>query len=187
MVKPSSKVNSKFLSVKSLSQRAHLKRGHMQKCSYCGRGNNDGSMNCAEYGTPLVEDRIDPQRARGQKLMLGGIIWFFVGLAATLFSYSAAPYGGTPFIAAGAIVFGLAQFFRGRAAARGTDSAEQAQELLEVAAQLESVDRTTAVALYAKIVRKYTRTRASNEAQRNIQALTSLWQLKTARLDLLFT
>jgi hypothetical protein len=108
--------------------------------------------------------------------MLHGILWFVGGLAVTLFSYMAAvssPGGGHYIIAYGAIIFGIVQFFRGRAAATGTDSGERAQELLDVAAQLESVDRTKALALYAEIVRAFPGTRASNEAQRNLQTLTS--------------
>ena len=108
--------------------------------------------------------------------MWQGVIWFFGGLAVTLFTYFAAissPYGGHYVIAYGAIIFGIAQFFRGRAAAGGTDTNDQAQELLDVAAHLESVDRTKAEALYAEIVRKFPGTRACNEAQRNMQTLAS--------------
>jgi hypothetical protein len=108
--------------------------------------------------------------------MRRGIIWFVGGLAVTVFSYSAAvhsPYGGHYVIAYGAIIYGLAQFFRGRAAARGTDTKDQAKELLEVAAHLESLDRAKAVALYEEIVRKFPGTRAANEAQRNMQTLAS--------------
>ena len=159
----------------------------MQKCSYCGRENNDGTLNCSECGTPLIAHGAEveasedsgvenPRRALGEKLMRRGVIWFVGGLAVTLFSYLAAissPYGGHYVVAFGAIIFGLAQFFRGRAAASGTDTSDQAQELLAVAAQLESVDRAKAVALYAEIVRKFPGTRACNEAQRNIQTLSS--------------
>ena len=159
----------------------------MQKCSYCGIENNDGSTNCAGCGTLLTGARADveasqdpgvenPRRAYGQKLMTRGIIWFVGGLAVTLFSYLAAvssPYGGHYVIAFGAIVFGMAQFFRGRAAASGTDSSDQAQELLDLAARLEGVDRAKAAALYAEIVRRFPGSRASNEAQRNMQTLAS--------------
>src|SRR5215469_12278436 len=111
----------------------------MQKCSYCGRENNDGSPYCNECGTPLKAagpnatvskdpGPEDSRRVLGQKLMLRGAIWFAGGSVVTLFSYLAAvgsPYGGHYIIAYGAIIFGLAQFFRGRAAASGTDSSDQ--------------------------------------------------------------
>lgn len=159
----------------------------MQKCAYCGRENADESTNCGECGTPMVTDGAgveasqdspveNPRRASGEKLMIQGIIWFVGGSAVTLFSYLSAassPYGGHYIIAYGAIIFGIAQFFRGRAAASGTDINDQAQELLDVAAHLEDVDRAKAVALYAEIVRKFPGTRACNEAQRNIQTLAS--------------
>lgn len=159
----------------------------MQKCSYCGRENDDGSTNCRECGTPLIAGGAEveapqdpgvekPRRTLGEKLMRQGIIWFVGGLAVTLFSYLAAissPYGGHYVIAYGAIIFGIAQFFRGRAAASGTDTNDQAQELLDVAAHLESVDRAKAEALYAEIARKFPGTRACNEAQRNMQTLAS--------------
>jgi hypothetical protein len=116
----------------------------------------------------------DPQRALGQRLMQRGILWFVGGLVVTVFSYAAAvhsPYGGHYVIAYGAVIYGLAQYFRGRAAARGTDSKEQAEELLDAAAHLESVDRAKAVALYEEIVRNFPGTCAGKEAQRNLQTL----------------
>lgn len=159
----------------------------MQKCSYCGKENNDGSTNCSGCGTPVKADRAhvdasadsdmaNPRFTLGQKLMLRGAFWFAGGVVVTLFSYLAAinsPYGGHYVIACGAIIFGLAQFFRGRAAASGTDTEDQAQEFLDAAAHLESVDRAKAVALYEEIATKFPGTRASEEAQRNIQTLVS--------------
>ena len=159
----------------------------MQKCSYCGRESDDGATNCRECGTPLivpgaeVEAHQDPgvenpRRTRGDKLMLQGAIWFFGGSVVTLVTYlsaSSSPYGGHYVIAYGAIIFGITQFFRGRAAANGTDTNDQAQELLDVAAHLESVDRVKAAALYAEIARKFPGTPACDEAQRNIQTLAS--------------
>ncbi len=159
----------------------------MQKCSYCGRENNDGATQCKECGTPLTaegannEASQDPGaenagRALGQKLMRKGIIWFVGGSAVTLFSYLAAissPYGGHYVIAYGAIIFGIVQFFQGRAAAGRINTKEGTQELLDAAAHLESVDPAKAVALYAEIVSKFPGTRASDEAQRNMQTLAS--------------
>jgi hypothetical protein len=110
--------------------------------------------------------------------MIQGAIVFAIGLAATLFSYLEAvtsPYGGYYWISIGAITGGIAQFVRGAAAARGgeADTREQAQELLNLAARLESVDRGKAVEVYAEVVRKFPGTRASGEAQRNMQTLTA--------------
>jgi hypothetical protein len=109
--------------------------------------------------------------------MLHGAVWFFGGIVVTLFSYVAAvssPGGGHYGIAYGAIIFGIVQFFRGRAAATGRiDPASQAQEFLDRASHLESVDRARAIALYAEIVRIFPGTTASEEAQRNLQTLTS--------------
>jgi hypothetical protein len=144
-------------------------------------------MNCRECGTPLraggaevgapTDPAVEnPRRASGEKLMRQGMIWFVGGSAVTLFSYMAAvssPYGGHYVITYGAIVFGAAQYFRGRAAASGTDTNDQAQELLDVAARLESVDRAKAEELYAEIARKFPGTRAGKEAERNMQTLAS--------------
>jgi hypothetical protein len=156
----------------------------MQKCTYCGRENDDGSTACKECGTSLVSDRADvdavqddlenPRRALGEKLMLRGILWLIGGLMVTVFSYFTAvnsPYGGHYVVAYGAIIFGIAQFFRGRAAVSGPDSDDQAQELLDTAAHLESVDRAKAIELYAEIAKRFPGTRVSEEAQRNIQTL----------------
>ena len=57
--------------------------------------------------------------------------------------------------------------------ASGCDSDDPSQELLDAAAHLESVDRARAIALYAQIAEKFPGTRAGDEAQRNIQTLTS--------------
>jgi len=111
--------------------------------------------------------------------MVRGAIWFFGGSFITLFSYAAAvssSYVGHYVIAWGAIVFGAYDFFQGQAAAAGRidrKGESQAQELLDLAARLESADRAKAVALYEEIVRTFPGTRASKEAQRNIEALTS--------------
>jgi len=55
----------------------------------------------------------------------------------------------------------------------GLRANDQAQELLDVAAHLESVDGAKAAALYAEIAKTFPGTRASDEAQRSIQTLTS--------------
>ena len=108
--------------------------------------------------------------------MVSGALWFFGGSAITLFSYMAAvssPYGGHYVVTWGAVVFGAVRFFQGRAAAAGhIDRNGQAQELLDLAAQLEGADRAKAIAIYQEIVRIFPSTRASKEAQRNIQVLT---------------
>ena len=79
-------------------------------------------------------------------------------------------------LAWGAIVFGAYDFFQGQAAAAGRidrTGEGQGQELLDQAARLESADRAKAVALYEEIVRTFPGTRASKEAQRNIEVLIS--------------
>ena len=159
----------------------------MQKCSYCGKENSDGVAKCGECGVALTAHVADveasesdgvenPRIAHGRKLMLRGAVWFVGGLAVTLFSYLQAvssPHGGQYIIAYGAVIVGLVQFFRGRAAASGTENSEEARALLEEAAELESVDQAKAEALYAEIVRKFPNTRACKEAQRNMQTLSS--------------
>jgi hypothetical protein len=156
----------------------------MQKCSYCGKESRPELIKCGECGLPLEGDETDgaagqdsnPRRTHGLKVMTRGIIWFVGGLIVTLFSYLSAvrsPYGGHYFIAFGAMLGGLAQFFRGRAAANGTDASDQAEELLNIAARFESVDRNKALALYAEVVRRFPGTRESNEARRNMQMLAS--------------
>jgi hypothetical protein len=159
----------------------------MWKCAYCGKENDEGAVHCGECGTPQTADAAsaqtpqaqtagDPRRARGERLVLYGVLWFVGGVAVTLISYAAAvssPFGGHYVIAYGAIILGIVQFFRGRAAAAGTDTGAQAEELLDQAAQFESLDRAKAVELYQQIVRQFPGTRASKEAQRNIQTLIS--------------
>src|SRR5262245_30317714 len=118
----------------------------MPTCSYCGTEYQDEPVQCSQCGKAFREDPadLDPRRAAGQKLMLRGALWFCVGAGATLFSYAqATQYGGRYVIAGGAIAYGLAQFFRGRAAAAGRiEAKEEGHALLELAARLESVDRT---------------------------------------------
>jgi hypothetical protein len=122
------------------------------------------------------QDADTPRRSAGQNFMTQGLVWIFIGSAVTLvsfFSAASSPYGGHYVIAYGAIIFGLAQYFRGRAAVSGTDNEDEADELLEEAAELESIDRDKAIAVYAEIVRKFPGTHASNEAQENMHTLRS--------------
>lgn len=159
----------------------------MRKCSYCGKENDDASAACAGCGTPLIGGPTNaeasqnpapqnPRVAYGNQLMIRGALWFIGGTGVTLLSYSAAssgPYGGHYVIAFGAIIFGLAQLFRGLSAASGTDNSQQAEELLQVAAQLETADRARSIALYADIVKNFPGTRAGKEAQKNMETLLS--------------
>jgi hypothetical protein len=144
----------------------------MQKCSYCGRENNDGSLFCKECGTAFAADGADveasqatgvedPRSACGRESRGPGLTWIFGGLALI--------FGNWP-EAIRSILSGIAE---SRAAARGTDTHDEAQELLNAAAYLEDVDRSKAVALYREVIRKFPGTRASDEAQRNIQSLAS--------------
>jgi len=118
-----------------------------------------------------------PGRGAAEKKTVSGALWCIGGIALTLFSYLAAassPTGGHYVIAWGAIVFGAMRFFRSRAVANGrSDRKTQAQLLLHTAARLESVNGAKATALYAEIVQAFPGTRASEEAQRNIQTLKS--------------
>jgi hypothetical protein len=120
--------------------------------------------------------------------MVRGALWFSAGSAVTLITYMAAarsPIGGYYIIAWGSIVFGAVQFFQGLAAINAPsgqsnpsagpgfrcDRSLGAKDLLDRAALFESVDRRTAIALYAEIIRRFPGTRSSDEAQRNIQTL----------------
>src|SRR3954462_8608180 len=99
----------------------------MLTCSYCGKQYDEATPSCSQCGKPLREDPADaePRQVAGEKLMLQGALFFFIGLAATVFSYSEAPKNGGKFsIAIGAIIFGLAQFFRGRHSSSGRFSAK---------------------------------------------------------------
>lgn len=157
----------------------------MRKCSYCGKENDVASRSCAGCGSPLITESTDPvlpptpeelHRSDGEKSMTQGVLWLIGGVAVTGLTYIVAagrPTGGHYIIAYGAIIFGIVQFWRGRAAARGTDGEIRAQELLDAAAQFEGVDRAKAVTLYEEVTRTFPGTRASNEARRNIQTLTS--------------
>jgi hypothetical protein len=106
-----------------------------------------------------------------------GAAWLLGGLGFTFLSYLAAvssPYGSHYSIAIGAICYGAMRFFQGHAMATGRiEPDERAQQLLNVAARLEGVDRRKAIAVYEHVVKTYPGTPASNEAQRNIQTLTA--------------
>lgn len=158
----------------------------MQTCSYCGKENNGGLKACGSCGTPMTTESDDveagddypaeePRRHDGRKRMVRGLAWLLGGAAVSLGTFVVAagsPGGGHYVVAYGAILFGIAQFLHGWAAARG-DRNQHAQELLEEAAELESVDREEAVRLYAEIAVRFPGTGASNEAQRNIRMLTT--------------
>ena len=95
----------------------------------------------------------------------------------TLFSHSSAVrsrFGGHYVVATGAMAVGIVQFFRVLVAASEDETNEQTpQDLLNLAARLESEDRAKAIALYAEIAEKFPGTRASDEALRNMQTLTA--------------
>ena len=110
-------------------------------------------------------------------MMNSGALWFFGGTTVTLLSYMSAvssPYGGHYVVAWGAMAYGAVRFFQGLAAgnARLADN-NDARELLDLAARLEGLDRAKALLVYTDIIKRFPGTRASEEAQRNIKALTS--------------
>jgi hypothetical protein len=109
-------------------------------------------------------------RATGAALFLGG-------LAFSILSYLSAahsPYGGRHVVTIGAICYGAMRFFQGHAMATGRITPdERGKELLNVAARLENLDRSKAIAVYLEIVKRYPGTAAADEAQRNIQVLTA--------------
>ena len=115
-----------------------------------------------------------------------GLVWFVGGCMVTIFSYFVAlssPYDGHYVIAYGAIIWGASQYFRGRAYATGRVSRNAAaQDLLNIAATYEDIDRAKALALYEEIARIYPGTRAGAEAERNIQTLKSAIQSQTETL-----
>jgi hypothetical protein len=147
----------------------------MPACPYCGKEYQDEALQCSQCGTALREDpaELDPRKSAGRKLLNRGLVWFWFGLAITFLSYAiAAQHGGTYIIATGAIIFGLAQFFRGRRAVQGRfEAKEEGQELLDMAARLESVDRTKAIGIYQQIINVFPGTPQSKEAARNIRTL----------------
>jgi hypothetical protein len=111
-------------------------------------------------------------------MLNSGALWFFGGTAVTLLSYMSAinsPFGGHYFIAWGAMAYGAVRFFQGWAAGTGRvdRNSSDARALLELAAQLEGADRAKALLIYTDIVQRFPGTCASDEAQRNIKALTS--------------
>ena len=155
----------------------------MLKCSYCGKESDDGSTLCGGCGLSLdtkpgePQGNEDPQGGEGGKRLLQGMIWFFIGGAVSLFSYSLAadsPGGGHYIIAWGAMIYGAIQMWRGWTGSTGRTSRNtEAQKVLDQAAVFESLNPAKAVDLYAEVVAKFPGTRASQEAQRNIQTLTS--------------
>jgi NAD-dependent SIR2 family protein deacetylase len=147
----------------------------MPACPYCGKEHQHEALQCSQCGTAFREDPadLDPRQVAGQKLMNRGVVWFGFGLAISFLSYAeAARHGGTYVIAIGTIIFGLAQFFRGRRAVQGRfEAKEEGEELLELAARLESVDRTKAIGLYHQIINAFPGTPQSEEAARSIHTL----------------
>lgn len=157
----------------------------MEKCSYCGQENGEKSVTCERCGTPLpgngtlenpaVLASANPARSHGEKLILQGALWFIGGVGFTLFTYLVAanrPGGGYYVVAYGAIFFGIVQAIRGISGGRGSDGNARAQEFLDAAAQLESVDRAQAITVYQEVIKQFPGTPASKEAQRSIQTLT---------------
>jgi hypothetical protein len=149
----------------------------MHTCPYCGREQLEPAERCPQCGKELAEDlaKLDPRRAAGEKQMARGALWLILGVTVTVFTYTVARgHGGSYIIAYGAIIGGLAMFFKGRFAAAGKiDMNEEATQLLEMAAMLESVDRVKATELYRKIIEQFPNTAQSEEASRNIQILSA--------------
>ena len=166
-----------------------MAEGTTLKCAYCGKENGNQLADCEGCGTPLrphepadspssaEEASQDPERAAGARRMWRGALWCGGGLLVSGLTYVAAvssPGGGSYIIAWGAVLFGAVQFFQGLAAVNGrVDHNRKAQDLLDLAAELESVDRPKAIAVYGEIVRLFPGTAAGREAQANIQTLTT--------------
>jgi hypothetical protein len=109
--------------------------------------------------------------------MFRGLLWFFGGCLVTAFTYISAaksPYGGSYVVAYGAIIYGAIQFVRGKQYATGTvDPNTAADQMLDIAATYESIDKPKALALYAEIIKNYPTSRAANEATQNIKTLNT--------------
>ncbi len=140
----------------------------MVKCSYCGKENSAEAEACSGCGTPL-----HAKHAAGDEEPAA---WSPAdsGILVTLVTYSAAAPGGTYVIAWGAIAWGAVEFFQGLSG-RSSRAARQVQarDQLDLAAHLESVDRTAAIAKYREIVQSFPRTPAAREAERNLRTLTT--------------
>lgn len=60
----------------------------------------------------LIEQGAKEMKSARKKGMIFGLLWFFGGLAVTIFTYNAASEGGTYIVAWGAMLWGIIQFFR---------------------------------------------------------------------------
>ncbi len=151
----------------------------MLKCSYCGKENSVEAESCSGCGTPLVVKHAagaveSAEWSPADRRMLRGAAWCAGGILVTLVTYSAAAPGGTYVIAWGAIAWGAVEFFQGLSG-RSSRAARQVQarDQLDLAAHLESVDRTAAISKYQEIVQSFPRTPAAREAERNLRTLTA--------------
>jgi hypothetical protein len=147
----------------------------MKPCAYCGQEQTGQPERCPQCGKELQEDpaNLDPRRAEGEKRMARGAVWLILGVGVTVYTYTVASgQGGSFIIAYGAIIGGLAMFFKGRAAASGKiDRNEEANQVLDMAARFENVNRAKAIALYESVIELFPATPQSEEARRNIDTL----------------
>lgn len=60
----------------------------------------------------LIEQGAKEMKSARKKGMIFGLLWFFGGLAVTIFTYNAASEGGTYIVAWGAMLWGIIQFFK---------------------------------------------------------------------------
>lgn len=124
------------------------------------------------------------QRADVQNVILAGGFAIFMGIISLAVSQShesSVITGGVNVISIGSILHAAIHIFAfvghiiggKRASACKAPRMDNAQMHLELAAQFQSWDPTQAVQKYQEVVRKFPNTVASEEAQRNIKALTA--------------
>jgi hypothetical protein len=168
----------------------------MKKCSYCGQANADGQTHCSGCGNPSPEtEALEASQKESQEkkksktlavilavifgplglLYLGGegliIILFVFGIGVFVFPLLVKAKVGL-------LVSLLVRLVCAVYAANAVDNRngtngeqEEALGLLNEAARLENKDMVKAIAKYQEVVAKFPDSRASTEAQRNIETL----------------
>ena len=157
-------------------------------CRYCGHTNPTAVSVCPGCGSPLgnpaptIEDSAPKKKSKLLAVILavtlGPLGLFYASISGgaimivVAFVLYIATRGGWWFIIGGRIicvVWAVGVLYEED---QEPNSKRDSKRFLNEAASLESVDRARAIEAYEKVIRLYPGTRASREAERNIQTLS---------------
>ena len=160
-------------------------------CDYCGRENPERLLACSGCGSPLSEEPPPATTGpKGKSMPIAITLALVFGPLGLLYSNTSAAIvlivlavgkmillrdTGTTgalisFFAFRVVCVALAIHSISRFNAQ-SDPASDTEALLDQAARLESIDRAQAILAYEEIVKRFPKTAAGREAERNIQVL----------------